>query len=477
MFEARKRRAAMLCNRPGEITRAGRVFDPKGSVLTALRAAPASSLSGRIRVPGDKSVSHRSIMLAALAKGETRIAGLLEGEDVLATAEAMRKLGASVVRGGDGVWTVSGPGVGALFEPAEAIDMGNAGTGVRLMMGVVATHPITCTFTGDASLSRRPMERVMGPLRAFGTAFTSRDGGLLPITVTGAADPVPVTAEMTVASAQVKSAVLLAGLNAPGITTVIERTPTRDHTENMLRHFGADITVTALDGGGTEIRLVGQPEMRAADIHVPADISSAAFPIIAALITPGSDVTIEAVGLNPLRAGLITTLQEMGADLAVENVRTEGGEPVGDVRVRFGVLTGIDVPLARAPSMIDEYPVLAVAAAFASGTTRMTGIGELRVKESDRLHATATGLAACGVVVRSGEDWMEVDGLGDGIKPKGGAVIAVDLDHRIAMAFLVMGMGAENPVAIDDAAAIATSFPGFVDLMNGLGADITEGSI
>jgi 3-phosphoshikimate 1-carboxyvinyltransferase len=271
--------------------------------------------------------------------------------------------------------------------------------------------------------------------------------------------------------------VLLAGLNAPGVTTVIERTPTRDHTENMLRHFGADITVEALDGGGAEIRLVGQPELKAADIQVPADISSAAFPIVAALVTADSDVTIEAVGLNPLRAGLITTLQEMGADLVVENVRTEGGEPVGDIRVRFGSLTGIDVPPARAPSMIDEYPVLAVAAAFASGTTRMTGIGELRVKESDRLHATATGLAACGVTVRSGEDWMEIDGLGAGAKPKGGATIAVDLDHRIAMAFLVMGMGAENAVAIDDAAAIATSFPGFAPLMNGLGADIAEGGI
>ena len=416
-------------------------------------------------------------MLAALAKGETRIEGLLEGEDVLATAEAMRKLGASVARDDHGVWTVSGPGVGALHEPASAIDMGNAGTGVRLMMGVVATHPISCTFIGDASLSRRPMERVMSPLRAFGTVFSARDGDLLPIMVKGAQDPVAVSAEMTVASAQVKSAVLLAGLNAPGITTVIERTPTRDHTENMLRHFGADITVTALDGGGTEIRLVGQPELKAADIRVPADISSAAFPIVAALITPGSDVTIEAVGLNPLRAGLITTLQEMGADLSVENIRTEGGEPVGDVRVRFGTLNGIDVPPERAPSMIDEYPVLAVAAAFATGTTRMTGIGELRVKESDRLHATAIGLTACGVVVRSGEDWMEVDGLGAGAKPEGGAMIAVDLDHRIAMAFLVMGMGTKNPVAIDDAAAIATSFPGFVNLMNGLGADISEGSI
>ena len=440
--------------------------------MPALAAHPVSGLTGTVQVPGDKSVSHRALMLSALAVGTTRIVGLLEGEDVLATAAAMRALGAEVQRHDDGSWSVSGRGVGGLVEPASVIDMGNAGTGARLLMGLVATHPITCTFTGDASLSRRPMERVMGPLRRFGTVFTSREGGLLPITVKGAANPVPIRAEMTVPSAQVKSAVLLAGLNTPGETSVIEREATRDHTENMLRHFGADIVTEPNPDGGVLIRLTGQPELTANDIQVPADISSAAFPIVAALITPNSDVTIEAVGLNPLRAGLIDTLVEMGADLSITNRRTEGGEPVGDIRVRTSRLQGIDVPPSRAPSMIDEYPVLSVAAAFAKGTTRMTGLAELRVKESDRLTAMVSGLADCGVVVRSGDDWMEVDGSEQ--PPKGGYTICVDLDHRIAMSFLMLGNAAQNPVAIDDAAAIATSFPGFADLMNGIGAHIEE---
>lgn len=440
--------------------------------MPALNAHPVSGLNGTVRVPGDKSVSHRSLMLAALAVGVTRIEGLLEGEDVLATADAMRALGAEVNRLDDGSWCVAGRGVGGLVEPSSVIDMGNAGTGVRLLMGLVATHPITCTFTGDASLSRRPMERVMTPLRRFGTEFTAREGGLLPITVKGAANPVPVCAAMTVPSAQVKSAVLLAGLNTPGETSVIEKEATRDHTENMLRHFGAEVITEPNPDGGVRIRLSGQPELTATDIVVPADISSAAFPIVAALITPNSEVRIEAVGLNPLRAGLIETLKDMGADLTIENARTEGGEPVGDILVRTSRLKGIDVPAARAPSMIDEYPVLAVAAAFAAGTTRMTGLAELRVKESDRLAAMVTGLAACGVTVRSGEDWMEVDGSDQA--PKGDCMIAVDLDHRIAMSFLVLGNASQNPVAIDDAAAIATSFPGFADLMNAVGADIRE---
>ncbi len=440
--------------------------------MPALRAQAAKSLRGSIRVPGDKSVSHRSLMLGALAVGETRITGLLEGADVLATAAAMRALGAEVTRHDDGTWTVAGRGIGALQTPSGVIDMGNAGTGVRLLMGLVATHPITCVFTGDASLSRRPMERVMGPLRAFGTRFTARDGGLLPITVEGAADPVPVAAEMTVASAQVKSAVLLAGLNTPGETSVIEHVATRDHTENMLRHFGAEVITEPLPDGGVSVRLIGQPELKAADILVPADISSAAFPLVAALLVPDSEVRIEAVGLNPLRAGLVETLIDMGADITIENRRTEGGEPVGDLVAKTSALSGIDVPPARAASMIDEYPVLSVAAALATGTTRMTGIGELRVKESDRLAAMVDGLTACGVVVRSGEDWMEVDGLAG--PPKGGSEIAVDLDHRIAMSFLVLGCVTENPVVIDDADAIGTSFPGFVDLMNGLGTQIGE---
>ena len=440
--------------------------------MPALRAQAAKSLHGSIRVPGDKSVSHRSLMLGALAVGETRITGLLEGADVLATAAAMRALGAEVTRHDDGTWTVAGRGIGALQTPSGVIDMGNAGTGVRLLMGLVATHPITCVFTGDASLSRRPMERVMGPLRAFGTRFTARDGGLLPITVEGAADPVPIAAEMTVASAQVKSAVLLAGLNTPGETSVIEHVATRDHTENMLRHFGAEVITEPLPDGGVSVRLIGQPELKAADILVPADISSAAFPLVAALLVPDSEVRIEAVGLNPLRAGLVETLIDMGADITIANRRTEGGEPVGDLVAKTSALSGIDVPPARAASMIDEYPVLSVAAALATGTTRMTGIGELRVKESDRLAAMVDGLTACGVVVRSGEDWMEVDGLAG--PPKGGAEIAVDLDHRIAMSFLVLGCVTENPVVIDDADAIGTSFPGFVDLMNGLGTQIGE---
>ena len=440
--------------------------------MPKLRAHRASSLQGQIRVPGDKSVSHRALMLSALAMGETRISGMLEGEDVLATAEAMRAMGADISRRDDGTWCVVGRGVGGLREPTSAIDMGNAGTGVRLLMGLVATHPITCTFIGDASLSRRPMERVMGPLRAFGTTFTSRDGGLLPITVTGATDPMPGRAEMAVPSAQVKSAVLLAGLNTPGATEVIERERTRDHTENMLRHFGAEVTTAPQADGTTLITLTGQPELVARDIQVPADISSAAFPIVAGLIVPGSEVRIEAVGLNPLRAGLIETLRDMGADLTIENAREEGGEPVGDLVVRAGTLQGIDVPPERAPSMIDEYPVLCVAAAFASGTTRMTGVGELRVKESDRLEAMVKGLTDCGVPIRFGDDWMEVDGVG-GV-PKGGAEIAVDLDHRIAMSFLVLGLATQEPVTIDDADAIATSFPGFVDLMGALGARIEE---
>ncbi len=391
--------------------------------MPALRAQAAKSLRGSIRVPGDKSVSHRSLMLGALAVGETRITGLLEGADVLATAAAMRALGAEVTRHDDGTWTVAGRGIGALQAPTAVIDMGNAGTGVRLLMGLVATHPITCVFTGDA-----------------------------------------------VASAQVKSAVLLAGLNTPGETSVIEHVATRDHTENMLRHFGAEVITDALPDGGISVRLTGQPELKAADILVPADISSAAFPLVAALLVPDSAVRIEAVGLNPLRAGLVETLIDMGADITIENRRIEGGEPVGDLVARTSALRGIDVPPGRAASMIDEYPVLSVAAALATGTTRMTGIGELRVKESDRLAAMVDGLTACGVVVRSGEDWMEVDGLAG--PPKGGAEIAVDLDHRIAMSFLVLGCVTENPVVIDDADAIGTSFPGFVDLMNGLGTQI-----
>ena len=368
-----------------------------------------------------------------------------------------------------------GCGVGGLAEPENVIDMGNAGTGVRLMMGVVAGHDMTVTFTGDASLCRRPMGRVTGPLERMGARFTGREGGLLPMTVRGAAEPLPIEYELPVASAQVKSAILLAGLNAPGVTTVIEPQPTRDHTENMLRWFGAHVEVQETNDGGRRISLVGRPELVARDVSVPADISSAAFPLVAALLVPGSEVTLRDVGLNPLRAGLLTTLQEMGADITVTNAREEAGEPVADLIARAGKLNGITVPAARAPSMIDEYPILAVAAALAEGETRMEGLEELRVKESDRLAAVARGLAAAGITVEEGDDYLVVQGSG-GSAPRGGCTVEVDLDHRIAMAFLVLGLVAENPVTIDDGDAMATSFPGFADMMNGLGADIKPGA-
>ncbi len=449
------------------------INDPKAANASA---HPGKSLAGRLRVPGDKSVSHRALMLGGLAIGETTVTGMLEGEDVLATAAAMRRMGADITRTDDGaetVWRIVGRGLGGLVEPDDVLDMGNAGTGCRLLMGLVAGHPIRATFTGDASLRRRPMERIMAPLRQMGARFEARDGGLLPITVNGPDTPLPIDYTLPVASAQVKSAVLLAGLSAPGETTVIEPSPSRDHTERMLAHFGAEVRVADDADGGRRVTVVGQPELRAAAIAVPGDISSAAFPLVAALIVPGSALEITGVGLNPLRAGLLDTLAEMGAAIEIRNRRDEGGEPVGDLIAVAGPLGAITVPAARAPSMIDEYPVLAVAAAFADGTTRMEGLGELRVKESDRLAAVATGLAACGVGVRAGDDWLEVDG-GAGTPPAGGAAIVTDLDHRIAMAFLVLGLAAAAPVTIDDASPIATSFPGFIDMMNGLGADIRE---
>ncbi|MEQ8505636.1 MAG: 3-phosphoshikimate 1-carboxyvinyltransferase [Rhodospirillales bacterium] len=445
------------------------------SSKTPLQAGAAGALNGAVRVPGDKSISHRSLMLGALAVGETRVTGLLEGEDVLATAAAVNAMGARAERTGDQAWRVIGCGVGGLAEPENVIDMGNAGTGVRLMMGVVAGHDMTVTFTGDASLCRRPMGRVTGPLERMGARFTGREGGLLPMTVRGAAEPLPIEYELPVASAQVKSAILLAGLNAPGVTTVIEPQPTRDHTENMLRWFGAHVEVQETNDGGRRISLVGRPELVARDVSVPADISSAAFPLVAALLVPGSEVTLRDVGLNPLRAGLLTTLQEMGADITVTNAREEAGEPVADLIARAGKLNGITVPAARAPSMIDEYPILAVAAALAEGETRMEGLEELRVKESDRLAAVARGLAAAGITVEEGDDYLVVQGSG-GSAPRGGCTVEVDLDHRIAMAFLVLGLVAENPVTIDDGDAMATSFPGFADMMNGLGADIKPGA-
>ena len=429
-------------------------------------------LAGAIRVPGDKSISHRALMLGALAIGRTDITGLLEGEDVLATATALNALGASVTRGGNGRWTVDGIGVGALAEPEDLLDLGNSGTAARLLLGMLATHPITAFVTGDASLRRRPMGRVVEPLSRFGARFVSREGGRLPLAVSGAVDPIPIVYRLPVPSAQVKSAVLLAGLNTPGATTVIERQPTRDHTERMLRHFGAAVSTEPEEGGGVRVTVEGFPEMTAAPIIVPGDPSSAAFPLVAALIVPGSDVTVEGVGINPLRAGLLECLAEMGADITLLNRRQEGGEPVADIRARAGTLRGAEIPAERAPRMIDEYPILSVAAACARGRTVMRGLAELRVKESDRLSGIAEGLTGCGVHVAVDSDDLIVDGAGN--LPAGDALIATRLDHRIAMAFLVLGLAANQPVRVDDARPIATSFPGFIAMMNRLGAAIGE---
>jgi 3-phosphoshikimate 1-carboxyvinyltransferase len=437
--------------------------------VTPLSSGTAAALNGRLRAPGDKSMSHRALILAALAVGRTRVTGLLEGEDVMRTAAAMGALGAAIRRSDDGAWLIDGVGIGGLAEAEDVLDLGNSGTGARLLMGVVASHGITTFFTGDASLRRRPMARVAEPLQRLGARIIARDGGRLPLAVIGAASPLPITYRLPVPSAQVKSAVLLAGLNAPGETIVIEPQPTRDHSERMLRHFGAALVID--DGPeGRRIALKGQPELKAADLAVPGDPSSAAFPAIAALLVPGSEVVIEGVGVNPLRTGLLDTLAEMGAELSLLHERIEGGEPVADLRLRSSALRGVAVPAERAPRMIDEYPVLAVAAAFAKGRTVMHGLGELRVKESDRLSAIAQGLTACGVSVAVEGDTLAVDGLG--APPAGGAEIAAKLDHRIAMAFLVLGLAARRPVRIDDGATIATSFPGFVEAMNGLGATI-----
>lgn len=438
-----------------------------------MQARRAGPLSGVAEVPGDKSISHRSLILGAMAVGETRITGLLEGQDVLDTAAAMRSLGAEVTQHAPGAWSVHGVGVGGFGEPDRVIDCGNSGTGVRLIMGAVATCPITVTFTGDASLVKRPMARITDPLAQFGTAAYGRAGGRLPMTLVGAADPVPVRYTVPVPSAQVKSAVLLAGLNAPGQTVVIEAEATRDHTERMLAGFGAEIA-TEVTEAGRVITLTGQPELQPQEILVPRDPSSAAFPVCAALIVEGSDVLVPNIGLNPTRAGLFETLREMGADLTYENLRAAGGEPVADLRARFSPeMQGIEVPPERAASMIDEYPILSVVAANAQGRTVMRGVAELRVKESDRIAAMADGLRANGVTVEDGPDWWIVDGRGPGGVPGGGTALA-HLDHRIAMSFLCLGMAAEKPVAVDDAGPIATSFPIFEPLMRDLGAQIVR---
>lgn len=430
---------------------------------------PLNPLNGVIAVPGDKSISHRALMFGALAIGETRITGLLTGEDVLRTAAAMRALGAEVTHDPDGTWRVSGRGIGGLTEPADILDMGNSGTAARLLCGILSTHPLFAVMTGDASLRRRPMRRVIDPLTATGARFASRDGGRLPLAVEGARDAVPLDYRVPVPSAQVKSAILLAGLNAPGITRVEEPEATRDHSENMLRHFGATVRVD-IAGSGRIIELQGQPELHAADVVVPGDPSSAAFPLIAALLVPGSTLLIPGVGLNPLRTGLFLCLEEMGAAIVIRNRRIEGGEPVGDLEVTGGPLRAVDIPPERAPSMIDEYPVLAVAAACATGVTRLRGLKELRVKESDRLAATAAMLAINGVRVEIEGDDMIIHGSGR--PPAGGGVVQTHMDHRIAMSAVVLGMACDAPVTADDAGFIDTSFPGFVALMNAAGAAI-----
>jgi 3-phosphoshikimate 1-carboxyvinyltransferase len=436
----------------------------------------ASALAGMPRIPGDKSISHRAIILGALANGETHVSGLLEGEDVLSTCVAMRALGATVERvdGQNGEWLVKGGGVQALSAPLRPLDMGNSGTAVRLLMGFTAALPFSCTFIGDASLSKRPMQRVITPLEQSRATFSAAEGGQLPLTVTGTSPAHSIQYELPVASAQVKSAILLAGLNAVGETHVIEPRATRDHTELMLKHFGVDVIVEAMPGGGRSIKLVGGQHLKAKGVLVPSDISSAAFPLVAALLTKGSDILMTNIGVNPLRTGLLEALALMGASVERENERIEAGEPVCDLRVRASQLKGTEIPASLAPAMIDEYPILAVAAACADGVTTMSGLAELRVKESDRLSAIARGLELCGVKVEEGEDSLIVYGTG---KPPRGIGITVEkiethFDHRIAMAFLVLGMVTDEPVCIDDTTAIDTSFPGFINLMNDLGANI-----
>lgn len=437
-----------------------------------LRAHPCGPLSGRLRVPGDKSLSHRALMFSAMAVGESRITGLLEGEDVLATARALGRLGVDVVRTGEGSWRVHGVGVGGFAEPDSVLDLGNAGTGVRLLMGLLAGHDFTSFLTGDASLRSRPMGRILTPLEEMGARATSRSRVRLPLALTGSTDLIPIVYRSPVASAQIKSAVLLAGLHAPGRTTVVEPARSRDHSERMLRLMGASVTTGEDPDGGHAVTVDGQVELEPADFDLPADPSSAAFPIVAALIRPGSEVILSDVMVNPLRTGLLTTLGEMGAAIEILDGREQAGERVADLRIQSSRLTGVTVPAERAPSMIDEYPVLAVAAAFAEGTTVMEGLGELRVKETDRLAVMAEGLAACGVAVEVEGDRLIVHGKAR--PPAGGAVIDARHDHRIAMSFLVLGCAAEAAIAVTGAETIATSFPGFVTAMNGLGCDLSE---
>lgn len=441
------------------------------SHLTALNSGTATALAGDIQVPGDKSISHRALIIGAMAVGETTIRGLLEGEDVLCTAAALKAMGVGIEAVGESHWRVHGVGVGGLAEPAEVLDLGNSGTGARLLIGLISTHPITAQLTGDASLCSRPMARVAEPVQRMGAQVLARSGGRMPLTVIGARDAVPIVYKLPVPSAQVKSAVLLAGLNTPGETTVVETAPSRDHTELMLRYFGAPIRIEDNEGDRS-ITLTGQVELSGREVVVPGDASSAAFPGVAALITEGSEVTIRNVGLNPLRTGLFRTLEEMGANITFANRTENAGEAVGDITFRTSRLQGVEVPADRAPSMIDEYPILAVAAAAAHGRTRMHGLEELRVKESDRLGAIVEGLGRCGVSVAEQGDSLVIEGAGG--PPAGGAAVAAKSDHRIAMSFLLLGAAARAPVVIDDGGAIGTSFPGFIGLMNSIGANISE---
>ncbi len=438
-----------------------------------LKSNLSKKLIGEVKLPGDKSISHRAVMLGAIAIGRTKINGLLEGEDVLATIAALSSMGAVINKCDDGSWSVDGVGLGGLSEPDNVLDMGNSGTAARLLMGVLAGQDMICFINGDASLRGRPMRRVTDPLGLMGAEFSYRKGGLMPLLIKGSDDLLAMEYKLPVASAQVKSAVLLAGLSALGKTTVIEDKPTRDHTERMLGHFGGEIEIQSMDNGGNRITITGQPELTSADLTIPSDPSSAAFPMVAAIITKGSDITLSNVGLNKTRTGLFTSLIEMGADIKITNQKMEGGEEIGDIIVKSSQLNGIEIPANRAASMIDEYPILAVAAAFAMGKTIMRGIGELRVKECDRLKAIVDGLCANGVTVENGDDWIIIHGNFGNVK--GGGFVETHLDHRIAMSFLVMGLAAKNPITIDDASPIETSFPNFHQIMTDLGANLGNG--
>jgi 3-phosphoshikimate 1-carboxyvinyltransferase len=435
-----------------------------------LRAHPATVLRGMTGIPGDKSVSHRALLLGAMAVGASRITGLLEGADVLATAAALDALGVDFERHGDGLWEVRGVGIGGLAEAERVLDLGNSGTGARLLLGLLAGHPFPTFLTGDDSLRSRPMGRVITPLQAMGARFIARGGDRLPLAVIGTTELLPMRYALPVASAQVKSAVLLAGLHAAGRTTVVEPMPSRDHTERLLRHFGAEFEVTDQEDGTRAVSVLGQPELAATTIVVPGDFSSAAFPLVAATLAEGSSVRLEGVGINPLRTGLLDCLEEMGARIRIEPHPEPSGEPIADLLIETGTLAGIEVPPERAPRMIDEYPILAVAAAYATGSTRMRGLAELRVKESDRLRAIADGLGACGVAVEVGTEDLVIHGCGG--PPPGGARIEAHHDHRIAMSFLVLGSLAQAPVSVAGAETIDTSFPGFAALMNDIGARI-----